>query len=128
MERPALARDWDLVRDILIWGEHGGARDKRPAAGEVALDYHVEILVQAGLVDGQGSIHRNPQTGQWEPGIGHVRKLTWAGQEFLAAVRSDTIWNKIKTKLVDHGLPIVFEMVKAAALGEAAKLGLTLEG
>ncbi len=120
------ARDMDLVRQILFWAEHGGAPNRRPDVDEVALCYHVKLVVEAGLVEGIGMVDRVPGTDKWEPGIAHVTLLTWAGQEFLDAVRRDTIWNKVKVEAAKHGLPLVFELAKSLALGLAKESGLPL--
>lgn len=119
---PALARDWDLIREILIWAESGGAKEKRPTADELALCYNVSIMVEAGLIDGQGDIHRDLRTGQWEPMMAWVRKLTWKGQDFLEAVRKDTFWNHAKDQVKQHALPAVLDVLKAFAVAKVHQL------
>lgn len=64
--------------------------------GEDAL--YVAILRDAGLVDAElieTSLH----------GIvgSVVKRLTWQGHEFLDSVRSDTVWNHTKEKVVKSG-------------------------
>ena len=117
MGEPIFARDMDLLREVLIWAEHGGAKDMRPKADDVPLCYHVKLAKEAGLIDGAGSLNRNPRTGEWEPGLKHVKMLTPSGQDFLAAVRNDTIWNQTKTLAKTHGIPAIFEAMKALATG-----------
>jgi hypothetical protein len=121
MSTPLFERNMDLVREILIWAEHGGAPGKRPRADEIALGYHIEIMVQADLIDGIGKIHRVPSTGEWEPMLAVVKKPTWRGQEFLEAVRNETVWNQAKAKAKEHGIPALFDVLKAIALGIVAK-------
>ena len=119
-------RDMDLVRQILFWAEKGGVPSQRPGDVTVSLCYHVKILVEAGLIDGAGVYDKVPGTESFKPGLAHVKQLTWKGQEFLEAIRKDTIWEEVKAKVKEHGLPLVADLAKALALGLAAKAGLPL--
>jgi hypothetical protein len=116
MNKPVFERDMDLVRAILVWAENGGAKEMRPNSDGVALCYHVKIAKEADLIDGAGDLFHNPRTGGWEPGLLHVKMLTWKGQDFLAAVRSDTVWNHIKAKAKEYALPALLEVMRAYAV------------
>ena len=93
-----MQRNWDTIRKILIRLE---ALD--PDKGTIQLNdfpsdqayefsYHVELLLEAGLIHGQmvKTIGRHAQGFMAE-------RLTWEGHEFLDTIRSDTVWNKTKT-------------------------------
>nr|WP_232442870.1 DUF2513 domain-containing protein [Burkholderia ubonensis] len=53
------------------------------------IDYHLQLLEQAGLVDAGGL------GGGEGPGIAFSR-LSWAGHDFLDAVRSPDVWDRTK--------------------------------
>jgi len=64
---PLFARHMDLVRAILFWAEDAGRPAKRPDVDRLKLCYHIKIMAEAGLIDGQGDYHRMPGTGRSIP-------------------------------------------------------------
>jgi hypothetical protein len=103
--------DMDLVRRILMELE---ASDLPLAAsvfadGRVTVEqaaYHIEIMAQAGLL-------RATVTRDLSGGVDAVAEsLTWEGQDFLDAVRSDRVWS---------------EVVAAGATGIASAKALAME-
>ena len=112
-----MKRDWDLIRLILteleeepdpdhwLFSSHIEGWTKEEAA------YHLWLLIQGGLIAGKCN--------REEPGKGFVcygACLTWAGHEFLASVRSDAAWRRIRTLLKEKAVDLSFEAIKAAAL------------
>lgn len=93
-ENCKMIRDMDLVRDILIKIEQDPMCDRQ---GAVPLDmpdpspeelfYHLTLLVEAGFVEANLDIVSLTPT---------VSGLTWNGCEFIANIKSDTIWAKTK--------------------------------
>lgn len=92
-----MKRDMELVRQIALAiedHEHGWAHDaplRFEGFTEEQVGYHVLIMGEAGLLQVQDTT----SMGDASPN-GIPSRLTWAGHEFVAAVRSDTIWNKTK--------------------------------
>lgn len=82
-----------------------------------AISYHMELLIEAGLVEGKMS---------QELGGGPINftatRLTWTGHEFLDAIRSDTVWNKTKETFRTKGLDMTFDLIKTVAGGVAIAL------
>jgi len=105
----------DLVRMILL------RMESNPGAGAPAdlgiksyspqeIDYHAHIMMQEGLIEGQGGVPTS---------------LTWKGHEFLDLARDSSRWNhakgviakvggapisvwmKVLTDLMLHGMEIV---------------------
>ena len=72
--------------------------------------YHVELLIDAGLVVGQMS--RTLGSG---PTHFFARRLTWPGHEFLDSIRSDTVWNQTKKSFASKGIDMTFDLVKTVA-------------
>ena len=111
-----MKRDFELIRQILITAEE--AQDYTVRSRQFVTDEldertvaaHFELLQEAGLADanllrleGRGAVQ------------GMIERLTWDGHEFLAAVRSDTAWNKAKHLVRDKGAAFTFEVLKIAA-------------
>ncbi len=111
-----MKRDWELIRLILRRIEAEGDlssrwfADKFPEWPAEAVSYHLWLLIQAGLIAGQCNADA-PRAGFVCYGVA----LTWSGHEFLAAVRSDTAWSRIKARLAERAIDLSFEAVLAAA-------------
>ena len=96
--RHLVKRDMELVRRILF-----EVQDKTSLAPEplqlvdVDHDYlgrHIEMLFDEGMLDGFGKDLSHLGYKQvW------VKDLTWSGHDFVAALRNDGVWHKIKTTL-----------------------------
>lgn len=116
----------DLVRDLLLEIE------KHPALNRVSqcqfgpgdlgiteenyetVAFHLGLMIEAGLVLGRPDMHMPIVSG-----------LTWAGTEFLDAVRDNGTWKKTKegaSKAGSWGLGFMLDLAKAIAKEEAKKL------
>jgi hypothetical protein len=118
-----MKRNWDTIREILLKFE-----ELDPEKGSVKLSdfpserayeysYHVELLIDAGLIYGQMTKTMGHRAQDF---LAH--RLTWEGHEFLDSIRSDTVWNKTKTSFVKGGLSMTFDLVKSVATDIAATL------
>lgn len=105
-----MKRNWEVVRAILL------AMEEKPADGSVydeshfpkispeVFNYHAELLIEAGLVTG---INVSSMDGP----ASMLFRLTWAGHEFLDAIKSDTAWTKIKEKATEKGVDLSFDTI-----------------
>lgn len=95
IEFVTMKRDMDLVRQLLLRveeSEYGilGSEDFMAEGWEPrTVATHMQLLQEAGFLEanlltheGQGALR------------GKVERLTWAGHDYLDAVRNDTIWNR----------------------------------
>ncbi|HEU0048843.1 MAG TPA: DUF2513 domain-containing protein, partial [Nitrososphaera sp.] len=74
------------------------------------LNYHVDLLFEAGYIEGNPDSNPNPM----------VSKLTWKGHEFVDTIRDAGIWNNVKERL--KGLPsVALSVVAEIAIAEAKK-------
>lgn len=111
-----MKRDWELIRLILSRIEADGDlasrwfADKFPEWPADAVNYHLWLLIDAGFITGQCNADE-PRAGFVCYGVA----LTWAGHEFLAAVRNDTAWSRIKARLAERSIDLSVEAVLAAA-------------
>jgi hypothetical protein len=96
--RAAMQRDMEVVREIVrqIQAKNtlNPARIEIDGQEEWIVARHLEILMQAGLIDG---VISRP-IGRAYPSV-LVKDMSWAGHDFAAVVLNDTVWGKIKQKL-----------------------------
>lgn len=94
-----MKRDMDLLRQLLLkletCNEDDGQSIWHYKSNDMPIDgysweqvlYHYQLAVEAGLVD---------QGGQGVMNGFLFRRLTWAGHDFVDAVRDDDIWRKTR--------------------------------
>lgn len=98
-----MKRDMELIRSLLAEIEStpaGGWYDTESSslsADIETLGEHLLLLEEAGYIR---------SVDQDRSGHATCRGLTWAGHEFLAALRSDTIWQKCKAMLREKALSV----------------------
>lgn len=106
-----MKRNWDVIRKILIQVEALPSEDDTLGSDAITgvipelAAYHMRLLIEAGLLEGGC---RNATAAPWC----YVSRMTWAGHEFLDAVRRDTIWNKLREMARDRCLDLSFEVIK----------------
>ena len=116
-----MKRNWDQIREILIRLEEATTTDdflrlsSFPQERAHEISYHVELLIEAGLING----HMSKTLGRG-PHDFFVARLTWNGLEFLDAIRSNTIWQKTKSSFASQGLSMTFDLVKTVAIDLAS--------
>ncbi len=102
-----MKRNWDLIRDILLYTEANspGVSEIRvgPSNFEGLKDHqelaaHIRMLLERNLLDGGGDYSSGWSF--WEEGDDDnfisLGNLTWDGHEFLDKIRSPKIWKKTK--------------------------------
>jgi hypothetical protein len=114
-----MKRDMDLARRILEEIEvapfdGGEAELDLPDASEEAIQYHLLLLTEAGLIDTidastMGGPHFIP------------RRLTWNGHEFLEASRDDTLWQRAKSTVQNKTGGLAFDVLLAVLKDQAKR-------
>lgn len=115
-----MKRDWDVIREILTEVE-GLSSEKRKIfiyglEGDCAtLDSmtsdHVILLFESGFLSGH-RVDLSTCTAIRSP------KLTWEGHDLLDTMRSNAVWERIKTLSTEKGIELSFDAVKT--LGKVA--------
>jgi hypothetical protein len=115
----AVKRDVELVRSILLAVEEADpwtvTERSFPDYEPIVVAQHVALLKEAGYLE--GGIAEDSSRGVAVEA--NVQRLTWEGHEFLDAVRSDTVWEKTKSKIADTVGSVSLEIVKAVAVSVA---------
>jgi hypothetical protein len=108
-------RDWDCIRAIFLALEDKGDSTGAVRPNEIEgfdpewVSYNVKLLIEAGLIEGpvsqaiRGSVYCI------------ATSMTWEGHELLDKIRSQTLWNKVKSMAREKSLPLSFEVVKILA-------------
>ncbi len=118
-----MRRNWDTIRQLLSKVEECTLPTEVVRLTDfekdqaVEISYHMELLIEAGLVDGQVVKSIGPEVKDF-----CARRLTWEGHEFLDSIRNETVWRKIKKVFTDKGLDMSFDLVKSVAKDAATNL------
>lgn len=86
-----MKRDMDLMRKILLALEAGTSLND--IADEHTVDFHCELLIDAGLL--RGNVRRH-MSGMDITLIQHP--ITYAGHDFLDAIRNESVWKDVLAK------------------------------
>lgn len=117
-----MKRDWDLIKKILIHIEEWPP-DHMPSEVEIndiepeIVSYHVKILHNGDLIE---AFDVSSQECAW-----YAIGLTWKGHEFLDAIRNESVWSKVKSKLAAAGGSLPIEVIKTLAIETAKSIVLS---
>lgn len=118
-----MKRDNDLLRDILLTVEACPDVPPKTLRIESFLDYcdnpaiislHIGLLQEAGLIEAD-RIQRNDGIKGWD-----IKRLTFAGYEYLDTIRSAKVWRNVKQRLQAAG-GATLDIIKAVAVSEIKK-------
>lgn len=110
---------YDCVRDILIFCEKELTLDSNLAWVPIHLDAFCSSLTQHSREDIAYTLYLLDEAGyidchitEADGGIFHiiVYRLTYSGHEFLDTIKSDNVWQKIKTTVASVGsasIPVI---------------------
>jgi hypothetical protein len=110
-----MKRDLDVVRKLMeTFEEKLPGPPIRTFSGDFEMPStevleHVALMCDAGLLEGN-----------CDPLQGHVyvKRITWAGHDFLDAARNEDVWQKTKEKATTAGswtFALILEILKAEA-------------
>ena len=109
-----MKRDMELIRMVMLEAEK--SKDpyelidpKFEGHSETEISYHTALLVDAGLLHGKDRSAIG--VFRWSAGA-----LTWAGHEFVEAVRDDEIWKEALAITAKSGNGTVFELLTKALM------------
>jgi len=121
-----MKRNMDVIRAILLAEEkptnpksvHG--LTEIPGVDPLVAAYHVALLKDDGYVE--ATVDKKANGLPWRfLGL----RLTWRGHEFLDAMRDDTVWRKVKERVIKPGVSWTASMLFEALKNEARiRLGL----
>ncbi len=111
-----MKRDFDLIRKLLIFFEEKETPEHveiPPIEGydETSIKYHMVLLHDAGF------LRCEPVKSSTSDRVIYVIpfELTWDGQEFLAKIKSDSVWRQIRDVIQSKGGTLAFSVISALA-------------
>ncbi len=109
-----MKRDMELIRVVMLEVEKSKdpydlTDPKFEGHNETEISYHISLLDDAGLLHGQDRSAIG--VFRWSAGA-----LTWAGHEFVEAVRDDSVWKEALTITAKTGDGTVFEILNKALM------------
>jgi hypothetical protein len=112
-----MKRDMDLIRALLLEiekcdsGRYGDGSLALPIIEgypEDQVRHHCYLLHEAGMIEGvEGKSRRDNRDG---PTV-YPLWLSWKGHDFVDAVRSDSLWNRAKSKVKEKIESASFELL-----------------
>ncbi len=105
-----MKRDFNLIREILlIIEEHDGEIHSTNIThnkhGSTQVAYHIKMLVDEGFL----------YTLKYLRGF-LISDLTFAGHDFLDAIREEAVWNKTCKHIKDKGGAFTLDIIKEVAM------------
>jgi hypothetical protein len=99
-----MKKDIKLIRNILLDIEAAAPGEaiqgfEYEGKSQPEILEHVQLLKDAGFIEALIS-----KGGQNEPVACVVWRMTWAGQEFLANAKNDTVWKKVVAQAEEKGM------------------------
>jgi len=114
-----MPRDMDLIRKLMLQFEHDDSSIPEGYSKE-EVAYHVKQMVKSGLIE--AAVVEAPSPGKMKPTQFIFRDITPAGHDFIAAIRNDGIWSKLKTKFKDKAVDMTVELLFVGAKAYADSL------
>jgi Hypothetical protein (DUF2513) len=106
-----MPRDMDLIRKLLLRFERDDTSIPDGYTNyEVA--YHVNQMVKSGLIDAEISQERLPgRPGTLVPSGFRVRDIEPAGHDFIAGLKDDGFWAKLKREALARVAPLTLDLL-----------------
>lgn len=107
-----MKRDMELIRMVMLEAEKTEDPNqlidpKFEGRTETEISYHIALLDDAGLLHGQDRTAIG--VFRWSAGT-----LTWAGHEFVEAIRDDDVWKEALAVTAKSGAGTNFDMLRKA--------------
>lgn len=102
-----MTRDDDLIRALMLVLEQANSyvNDNLVVEGYTRdqVAYHLGLIVRAGYAEGPQPRYSSSGSDPTIPLAVVVNRLSPAGHDFIAALRDDTVWAKVKERLAKVG-------------------------
>ena len=117
----AMKRDLTLIRGILLDIENAPAgqylqKFEFEGIEQLTIAEHVDLLIKAGYLEGHITRTFRPIIPNYV-----VYRMTWAGHEFLANAKNDTVWKKVMVQAEEKGMSTSMTILNALLEAAAKK-------
>ena len=112
----------DLIRELLLRFEQDDTSIPEERS-DYEVAYHVNQMIKAGLLEGEvvsGPSEESP--GKSQPTDFFIHDITPAGHDFIAAIKNDGFWSKLKREAEAKVAPLTLDLLVhiAKAIGKRA--------
>lgn len=101
--------DYDLMWTLMLRFEQGDFSVPEGVPEKTAA-YHVAKLKEAGLVE--ATIIDGPDPGRKRPLKYIMRDLTYPGHQWIANIRKNQVWEKVKEHSVQRAIELSFDSIQ----------------
>jgi Hypothetical protein (DUF2513) len=123
-----MKRDMELIRHLMLEVESQDsdfqyASLQKMGYTEAQIDYHLQLLIEEGLIDGEViPLHGSPDISMTIV----ISKLSWKGHEFLDNARNESVWKETMKTVKEKGGSVAVGVLIQLLASEAKKhLGLS---
>lgn len=92
-------RDMNAIRDIMIAVKNSNKSissvDGMP---DETFKYNAALLIEAGLALGSSS--QSTRSNTQVPAHAILSRLTWEGHDFIDSIKDETVWEKVKARIL----------------------------
>ncbi|WP_140726560.1 DUF2513 domain-containing protein [Pseudomonas sp. Hp2] len=114
-----MRRDDDLIRKLMLDLEQATSRISNSHAVEgytqQEVAYHLALIVKSGLAEGPKPIYPSDGSDPTVPLAVMITRLTPEGHDFIADLRDDAVWEKVKERTAKVGGSVSLELLKQLA-------------
>lgn len=116
-----MKRDFDLIRELLLYIELAFVGrplliEQLDGYADSQVKYHCQLLIDRNLILGR------VETTLSGSGTCFCNGLSWEGQDYLANIKNDEVWNKIKKTALERGIDLTLEIIATLAAKYTKKL------
>src|SRR5690348_16306862 len=114
-EGAIMRRDDDLIRRLMLDLEQVtrpiGQAHQVPGYTQDQVAYHLALILRAGMAEGLEPRYASTGGDPTIPAVVLVKRLTPAGHDFIANLRDDTVWARVKERAVKAGGTMSLELL-----------------
>lgn len=110
-----MIRDMELIRKIMLNVEAGDLAGGVEGYTDDTVNYHKALLAEKGLIEAGVNYPSSKDSLPDIPDLVMIKRMTWAGHDFIDGIATDTKWSKVKAFLIEAGKDVTIETIKFAA-------------
>lgn len=99
----------DLIRLVVLQACTDKPNGPIEGFNDDEIKYHRKLAIEKGLLE--GLVRESHDKPTRIPACVVVRDVTWAGHDFIDAIKSDAHWNKVKDYLTATGKQLTIETI-----------------
>jgi hypothetical protein len=107
-----MVRDMELLRKIMLSVQADDLRSGVDGYDDDVVNYHKAQLIDEGLLVGFANYPTGKDAVPGIPDLVMINRITPTGHNWIAAIATDTKWNKVKYFVTSAGKVLTIETIK----------------